>query len=103
MLMARWWPPNCKIQGVVFDGLPRNAIMYGTCPKLSSPHRERPDCRFVVGPDVGVTGAELPKAIGAVPTISQKGWNRQFSTAHRPPNGAGKAIRAAECQGQTQK
>src|SRR5262249_37433793 len=40
---------------------------------------------------------------GVVAAISQKRWNRQFSTAHRPPNGAGKAIRAAECQGQTQK
>jgi hypothetical protein len=74
-----------------------------TCAKLSLPHRKGPHCRFVVGPDVGVTGAEPPKSIGAVPTISQKGWNGQFSTAHRPLNGAGKTIRAAECQGQAPK
>ena len=42
-------------------------------------------------------------AFGMVAAISQNGWNRQLSTAFRPPNEAGKAIRAAECQGQTQK
>src|SRR3954463_11362771 len=48
-------------------------------------------------------GEELPEAIGAVPTISQNGQNRQSSTAFRLSNNAGSAILAEECQGQTRK
>src|SRR5512135_2620641 len=46
---------------------------------------------------------KLPKAIEVVPMISQKRENRQSSTAFRLSNGAGSAILAEECQGQTRK
>src|SRR5512135_1336860 len=73
-----------------------------TCQKFSSPHGEGPHRLFGLGRDVGATQGKVPRAFGGVRLISQKGENRQFSTAFGSPSAAGKAIRAEECQGQTQ-
>ena len=36
-LIARWWPPNCSIQGVVTDGVPTKARKYRSPPNWTPP------------------------------------------------------------------
>ena len=36
-LIARWWPPNCSIQGAVTDGVPTKARKYRSPPNWTPP------------------------------------------------------------------